>query len=245
MNMFARSVFFTLALAAASSSHASTIPVAQSAPIPDVQVLDEASRSASLRSMLTQSGGGPVILLPIFTRCAASCPVLTRKLETALGGINPAEPYRVVVFSFDPLETSESLRLYRLQQNVPADWKIVRSNEGEIRRFFGFFRYAVMNQDGKLVHPNEVFLLDQDLRWRWTLVGEDWSSTELASAIKLDSFARVRWRDESESGETGVDRFCHLYPKRQRRNCLDGLPQRTRAPLCRVVRKRMKEGDEP
>lgn len=185
MNMFAQSVFFTLALAAASSSRASTIPASESAPIPDVQVLDEASRSASLRSMLTQSGGGPVILLPIFTRCAASCPVLTRKLETALGGLNPAEPYRAVVFSFDPLETSESLRLYRLQQNVPADWKIVRSNEGEIRRFFGFFRYAVMNQDGKLVHPNEVFLLDQDLRWRWTLVGEDWSGTELASAIKL------------------------------------------------------------
>lgn len=185
MNMFAQSVFLTLALAAASSSRASTIPVSESAPIPDVQVLDEASRSASLRSMLTQSGGGPVILLPIFTRCAASCPVLTRKLETALGGMNPAEPYRVVVFSFDPFETSESLRLYRLQQNVPAAWKIVRSHEGEIRRFFGFFRYAVMNQDGKLVHPNEVFLLDQDLRWRWTLVGDDWSGTELACAIKL------------------------------------------------------------
>ena len=185
MNRFAPSVFFMLALAASSSSRASTIPASQSAPIPDVQVQDEASRSASLRSMLTQSGGGPVILLPIFTRCAASCPVLTRKLETALGGLNPAEPYRVVVFSFDPLETSESLRLYRLQQHVPADWKIVRSNEDEIRRFFGFFRYAVMNLDGKLVHPNAVFLLDRDLRWRWTLVGEDWPGAELASAIKL------------------------------------------------------------
>jgi len=185
MNRFAPSVFFTLALAAASSSGASTIPVSQSAPIPDVQVLDEASRSASLRSMLTQSGGGPVILLPLFTRCAASCPVLTRKLELALGALNPAEPYRIVVFSFDPLETSESLRLYRLQQHVPADWKIVRSNEDEIRRFFGFFRYAVMNLDGKLVHPNAVFLLDRDLRWQWTLVGEDWPGAELASAIEL------------------------------------------------------------
>ena len=193
--------------------------------------------------MLTQSGGGPVLPLPIFTRCAASCPVLTRKLETALGGMNPAEPYRVVVFSFDPFETSESLRLYRLQQNVPAAWRSCVRDEGEIRRFFGFFRYAVMNQDGKLVHQRGFpagsgppLAMDAGRR---RLVGY---GTRVCN--QFDSFTRVRWPDESESGETGVDWFRHLYPKRQRRNCLDGLPQRTRLPLCRVVRKRAKEGGE-
>jgi len=97
--------------------------------------------------------------------------------------MNPAYPYRVVVFSFDALETSESLRLYRARQLVPPDWKIVRSNEAGIRRFFDFFRYSIMNQNGTLVHPNEVFLLDSSLTWRWTLLGDDWGSRELASAI--------------------------------------------------------------
>jgi SCO1/SenC len=200
MNWLGRCWFFVLAVAVASSSGANTIPALQAAPIPDVQVLDEASQPASLRSLLGQSGlgqsrlgqsrlnpsrGGPVILLPIFTRCTASCPVLTRKLEAALSSMNPAVPYRVVVFSFDPLETSESLRLYRMHQNVPADWRMVRSNEIEIRRFFGFFRYSVMNQEGKLVHPNEVFLLDQDLNWRWTLMGDNWTEREVTSAIDM------------------------------------------------------------
>lgn len=93
-------------------------------------------------------------------------------------------PYRVVVFSFDPLETEESLRLYRVQQHVPADWRIVRAQEPEIRKFFGFFRYSVMNQDGTLIHPNEIFLLDPALNWRWTLVGEDWTREDLAAAIR-------------------------------------------------------------
>jgi len=185
MNLLARCSLLMLAFAAASSLRATTIPALQPSPIPDVQVLNEASRPASLRAMLKQSGSGPVILLPIFTRCTASCPVLTRKLEIALSRANSDQPYRVVVFSFDPLETGESLRLYRMHQQVPAEWKIVRSTEAEIRRFFEFFRYSVMNQEGGLVHPNEVFFLDQNLNWRWTLVGEDWTGREVVSAINL------------------------------------------------------------
>jgi cytochrome oxidase Cu insertion factor (SCO1/SenC/PrrC family) len=135
----------------------------------------------SFRSLLSPTGNDPVILLPIYTRCVAGCPVLTHKLETALASMKSTEPYRVI--SFDPLETTESLRIYRAQEHVPANWKIVRSDESEIRRFFEFFRYTVMDQDGALIHPNEVFILDQALNWRWTLVGEDLPNEELATAI--------------------------------------------------------------
>ena len=124
-----------------------------------------------------------MILLPIFTRCSASCPTLTRKLEAGLAAMKSAQPYRVVVLSFDPLETTESLRLYRAREQMPADWKLVRTQENEVRGFLGFFRYSVMNQEGTLVHPSEVFLLDEGLSWRWTLVGEDWRREELAAAI--------------------------------------------------------------
>lgn len=179
---FGRLLVF-VALAIVLPLHATTIPALQPAPVPNVPIFDDASQPASFRTSLNQAGSGPVILLPIFTRCSASCPVLTRKLEVALSGIKSAEPYRVVVFSFDPLETAESLRLFRTHEHIPVDWKIVRANENEIRSFFGFFRYTVMNQDGTLIHPNEIFLLDEGLNWRWTLVGEDWSREELATAI--------------------------------------------------------------
>lgn len=178
-----QSGLLALYLAASLPWHARTIPALQQAPIPDVQVLDEASQPASLRSMLNRAGGGPVILLPILTRCSASCPILTRKLDVALTATHLREPYRVVVFSFDPLETTESLRLYRAHEQIPADWKIVRADETEIRRLFEFFRYSIMSQDGTLVHPNEIFMLDSSLNWRWTLVGEDWGARDLAAAI--------------------------------------------------------------
>jgi cytochrome oxidase Cu insertion factor (SCO1/SenC/PrrC family) len=175
--------FLILTLAAALPASARTIPALDQSPVPDVQVFDEASQPTSLRAMLNQPAGSPVLLLPVYTRCVASCPVLTHNLATALAGMNPPQSYRVVVFSFDPLETAESLRLFRARQLVPPDWKIVRSNPEDIRRLLDFFRYSVMTQNSTLVHPNEVFVLDSNLTWRRTLLGEDWREQELADAI--------------------------------------------------------------
>jgi cytochrome oxidase Cu insertion factor (SCO1/SenC/PrrC family) len=172
------------ALLMASLGRATTMPALQASRVPEVSILDDASQPTSFGAFLGQAGSGPVILLPMFTRCSASCPILTHKLVTALAGMQGVEPYRVIVFSFDPLETDESLRLYRAQEHLPAEWRMVRARESEIREFFGFFRYTVMNQDGTLIHPNEIFLLDQALNWRWTLVGEDWTKEDLAVAIR-------------------------------------------------------------
>ena len=173
-----------LTLVAAATCHASTVPALQLATVPDVQVIEGDASPAPLRSVLAAEGSGPIILLPIYTRCSASCPILTRKLETALAAMKSTGPYRVIVVSFDPLETAESLRLYREHEHVPTVWKIVRASDDEIRNLFGFFRYSVMNQEGTLLHPNEIFLLDNDLKWRWTVVGEDWTPQELATVIE-------------------------------------------------------------
>jgi len=175
-------------LVTAAACRASTMPALQLATVPDVQVMDGDADGnappAPLRTILGAAGSGPVILLPVYTRCSASCPILTRKLEAALEGMKSAAPFRVVLVSFDPLETPESLRLYRGREHVPANWKLVRASEDDIRSLFGFFRYSVMNQEGALLHPNEMFLLDGALNWRWTVAGEDWTPGELAAAIE-------------------------------------------------------------
>ena len=82
--MKALAVKIAAVLVLASACHATTIPALQAAPIPDVPVLDEKSLPTSLRAALGQAGSGPVVLLPIFTRCSASCPTLTRKLVAGL-----------------------------------------------------------------------------------------------------------------------------------------------------------------
>jgi SCO1/SenC len=175
-----------LGLAARAGAHPSTVP--------NVQVWDEANHHVLLGSVLATAGGEPVILLPVYTRCPASCPVLTQKLVEETGRLGHSVAYRVLVFSFDPRETADSLRMFRGQQRVPANWILVRANEAEIRRFFDFFHYSVMTEGSMLIHPNEVFLLDHRLNWRATLVGVDWNSVVLNNNLRwIENPGLVGW----------------------------------------------------
>lgn len=166
----------------------------ETGPAPDVTVWNEANQKVALSEELRKHGEGPVIVLPIYTRCGASCPVLTKKLEKETAGMAPGIAYRVLVFSFDAAETAESLQRFRKEENVPANWAMVRAEESEIRRFFDFFHYRVMTEGGVLIHPNEVFLLDRDLNWRLTLTGEEWNAARLQESLGwMESAGPVAW----------------------------------------------------
>lgn len=155
------------------------------ARIPNITVWDEADQRMPLSEALRRGGGGPAIVLPLYTRCGASCPVLTKKLEKETAGITVSRDYRVLLFSFDPTETGESLRKFREQEGVPRNWMLVRTDAQEIQNFVDFFRYRVMTEGGLLVHPNEIFLLDRGLNWRLTLIGEDWDAAKLESDLTM------------------------------------------------------------
>jgi cytochrome oxidase Cu insertion factor (SCO1/SenC/PrrC family) len=176
--------FLLFAFLAAAPLSARVIPAIEAAaPVPDVQVLDEAGNSTSLRSLLAAMGGGPVVVLPIYTRCAVSCPLQTQKLKQALAGLNPGAPLRILVFSFDPEETAGTIRQYRELEGVPESWSVIRAREAAIRTFFDFFHYWVMDEKGQLVHPDRIFLLDPSLQWRFTVTGVNWSPQEIGQAL--------------------------------------------------------------
>src|ERR1039458_3073603 len=76
--------FLLLALAMALASGASAVaavPAGMNAgKIPDMTVWDEANVQHSLWDELRAAGSGPVIVLPVYTRCTMSCPILARML---------------------------------------------------------------------------------------------------------------------------------------------------------------------
>jgi len=193
-------LLFVVTVLILSSSGVAAVPAdSDGRPIPNVTVWDDLDQKASLRQLLQAAGSGPVIVLPIYTHCSLSCPVLTRKLkqETALLGNNP--PYRVLLFSFDPLESAQSLRTFRESEQLPAKWILVRTQDAGILQFSDFFHYSILTEGRVLVHPNELFLLEHDLRWRATLVDVSWEATELQ-----------RWMGRIES--PGVSGWIAMHP---------------------------------
>lgn len=167
----------------ATPLYARIIPAAKTAaPIPDAQVIDEFGSRTTVRSMLGTMGSGSVVLLPVYTRCSASCPLQTQKLKRALAGLNSAS-VRVLVFSFDPGETAATLAEYRKRESIPAGWRVIRADESAARGFFDFFHYSVFNEKGQMIHPDQIFLLDPSLHWQFTMAGLNWDLQELGGAL--------------------------------------------------------------
>lgn len=180
---FVALTLLTLALLASHAKGSVTPAESGSGAIPDISIWDEANHKSSLWEKLRGAGNGPVIVLPIYTRCTISCPVLTHKLKEEAARLSSSTAYRVLVFSFDSSEDAESLRAFREREQLPAKWMLARADETDIRRFCDFFHYPVMTDGAVLVHPNEMFLLTDDLHWRATLVDVSWDATDLRKWI--------------------------------------------------------------
>ena len=169
----------TLALLASGVRGAVLPAESNSGNIPNISIWDEANQKSGLWEKLRRAGDGPVIVLPVYTRCTMSCPVLTRKLKQEAARMTDGANYRVLVLSFDSSEDAESLRAFREREQLPQKWMLVRAGEADIRRFSDFFHYTIMTEGAVLVHPNQIFLLDHNLHWGATLIDVGWNAAEL------------------------------------------------------------------
>lgn len=78
--------------------------------------------------------GGPWIADFIFTRCAASCPMMTMRMAR-LGRELPAGAARLVSFTVDPAhDTPEALERYAASFKAPASWLFLTGPEEELHR---------------------------------------------------------------------------------------------------------------
>lgn len=150
--------------------------------LPNLAVWDENNTQLRLGDALRAAGSGPVLVLPLYTRCTMSCPVLTRMLVQQTSRIG--EPYRVLLFSFDPGDDAAALRSFRAQKALPRSWLLFRSDAADIRRFCDFFHYTIMTEGPVMIHTNQMFLLDRNLRWRATFVDQNWDAAELRTWMR-------------------------------------------------------------
>ncbi len=172
-------LLLALTLAPGSKLRAAVPASSNAGRIPDVAVWDEANHQSTLWEDLGAAGSGPVIVLPVYTRCTMSCPVTARMLVKEAAQMGNGNPYRVLIFSFDPGDDAAALRQFREQQSLPAAWILVRSDAADIRRFCDFFHYPILTEGSVMIHNNQLFLLDHSLQWRVTFIDKDWNGADL------------------------------------------------------------------
>jgi|GEM_PF-2192495 hypothetical protein len=155
---------------------AELLPPAQPGLVPrSLAVLDEQDRHQNFGT-----AGRPTLLVPIFTRCAESCPLTAVAVKQAMPG--PSADFRVVLLSFDPKDTAADLRGFRRRLDLPSQWLVVRSiDAAATRELFDDLEFRVMNSGGGFNHADQTFVFSPKGLWAATLSGPP-SEEELSSA---------------------------------------------------------------
>lgn len=144
--------------------------------------IDESGRTRAL----TELSGYPVVLLPIYTRCPGPCLRNVEQLKTALAS-STADPrvFRVLLFSFDSGDDSESLAKYRQRENIPLGWSIGTASQTNIDTLLESIGVQVGKAGKEFIHPNIVIFLDPNLRVAKWIYGSNYSSADIDLALKV------------------------------------------------------------
>jgi cytochrome oxidase Cu insertion factor (SCO1/SenC/PrrC family) len=149
-------------------------------PLPAMQIVDDAGRARSLESWK----GVPTLLVPIYTRCPLACPMIVSGVKRGTSASRAsADSYRVVLFSFDPRDTSADLLAFRERQHVPISWTVARAEPADARRLMEAIDFRWTEDRGSILHPNLVVALTPDLKTASYLFGTDFSAGDIDRAL--------------------------------------------------------------
>ena len=102
----------------------------------------------------------------IFTRCGATCPILTRQMNELAGDLSDAD-LRFISISVDPnYDTPEVLSAYRKGVTDDGRWVFLTGERAEIERLssegFSFAIGESTNPTEPILHSRHFVLIDRD-----------------------------------------------------------------------------------
>jgi protein SCO1 len=153
-------------------------------PVAQINWTDDAGRIRRL----SEFGGFPVVLLPIYTRCRTACIANVDQLKKALAD-SSADPrqFRVLLFSFDSAETPSTLFKYRTREDIPLAWSVGTASQADIDALLESIGFQYGKAGTEFSHPNLLMFLDSNLRIAKWIYGTDYSGRDVDVALKIAS----------------------------------------------------------
>ena len=135
---------------------------------------------------LSEFAGHPFLLVPVFAKCTSSCPLIIETLEhnLALSGL-ALDSYRVVLFSFDPNDTADDLKMLREMHNIPPAWIITRAERASTEALMSAMGVRAVTDPvtHQFAHPDLVLVIGENLIYSQRLMRSELSPEKLFSAV--------------------------------------------------------------
>jgi protein SCO1/2 len=149
--------------------------------LPDVELEDDIGRTFRIRDL----HGAPLIISPVFTSCLHTCTPLTRSLlKTVLALQAKKINFRVLTLSFDPDETTESLRQLRQNVGLPSEWLLARGTKEQVHKLLESIDFKTLRlEEGGFAHPNLIAVVRADGSLSSYVYGVDFPIFEVEKAL--------------------------------------------------------------
>jgi len=141
------------------------------------------------KSTLSAWKGRWYALTFVYTSCAGTCPLTTKKLkrlDTAL--VKTGKPLDLVVVSLDPAhDTAEQVKQYRARYQLEDNqrWHVLVGDDAQVRTLTMLlnFKYTTNPESGVILHDNTVFLVGPDGVVKTSMSSLDQPLDEFVAAI--------------------------------------------------------------
>jgi protein SCO1/2 len=123
---------------------------------------------AGARTTLAAWKGHWYALTFVYTSCAGTCPLTTRKLKRLDAALDKAHrPLDLVVVSLDPAhDTPEAVKAWRARYQLEdaRRWHVLVGEDAQVRTLTMLlnFKYTTNPESGVILHDNAVFLIAPD-----------------------------------------------------------------------------------
>ncbi len=132
-------------------------------PIPNARLFDSKGKEFHIKDI---TGGKPLVISFIYTRCLTACLVITDSLNDAVtkaGGLG--KDFKVLTLSFDPMDMVHDLDKFKRQWRLNEDnWIVAAGEKEEIKKVVDAvqFRYIYDMASREFLHPNFIVILTPD-----------------------------------------------------------------------------------
>ena len=150
----------------------------------DIKLVDSFGNEFQLKDLK----GKPIIISPIYTKCRASCPLITKSLLKVIPKAGkPGRDFWVVTLTFDPKDTVKDIEKFREKYGIDGKgWKVVKAKTSEdLFRLLDAIDFRFMTAGDQFIHPNLIVVLSPELQIKDYLYGVNYNYLELMNALRL------------------------------------------------------------
>jgi len=187
-------ILFLIGLGSIRASAEGWTPSSDFMALPNVPV----TLGGNTRPLYDQLGQSqrPIFLVPFFTDCHSTCPIVIEKLKKVMGKHPEWEAQsHVVLLSFDPEDTDDKLQSFATTHGLNPNWKLIRTSADNIELLLNPYSFVTMKNDDQYVHPNEVLVFAGDFLWLGRINGATLAEEDIRSVIATANsrFSRPLW----------------------------------------------------